>query len=441
MSSKVLRILGFLCIGAFLVINLVQPAVSAQSQGLVHIVPLTGEIDAALPFSIERAFNSAAQRGAEAIILEIDTYGGLVDASNRIKNKIYESPIPVYAYVKNAISGGAFVALACDAIYMHPGSALGAVEPVAGGETITDEKTLSVIDGQMRAMAERHGRDPDIASSMVRKDIAIPNIIDEGRLLTLTATKAQEVGYAEGIVNSYSDIPALVGINATEYVVYSEAWAVQLARFITSSTVASILLTIGMAALAIEIFTAGFGVAGSISLIAFTLFFAGHLIVGFAQWEYIAVFILGIILLMAEVFVSGFGFLGAAGLIFVAFSIILSAEDFTSGLMMLGISFLMSIVVIAISFRFLRKSKLWTRLVLSDSESKERGYVGPKDISALKGVVGIAVTPLRPSGTVHLKDGQRVDAITEGSYIAADTKVIVIGYSSGSVVVIPILEE
>lgn len=435
MAGKIRRSIGFLCIAAFLLINFLP--VVAGGQGLVYVVPLEGEIDGALPYSIDRAFSHANRSGAVAIILEIDTFGGLVDASDKIKTKIYDSPIPVYGYVKKAISGGAYVALACDGIYMHPGSTLGAVEPVAGGEPVEDEKTLSVIEGQMRTMAERQGRNPDIAAAMVRREIAIDDVIDSGRLLTLTAAKAKEVGYAEGIVTDYTEIPGLVGITATEYRIYNEAWAVRLARFITSAAFASILLTIGLAALAIEIFTAGFGVAGTISIIAFALYFTGHLIVGFAEWEYIAVFILGIILLMAEVFVSGFGFLGAAGLIFVAFSIILSAENFQTGLMTLGISFVMSIVVVALSFRFLRKSALWNRLVLNESETKDRGYVGPRDMSSLKGHTGIAITPLRPSGTVLLDDGQRVDAITEGSYIAAETKIVVTGISSGSVIVTP----
>jgi len=437
MASKVRKSIGFLCLTLFFALNFLSPSVGAQGQGLVYVVPLEGTIDSILPKSIERAFNIAADSGARIIILEINSFGGLVDASDDIKTLIFKSPVPVYAYVNKAISGGAYVALACERIYMHPGSTLGAVEPVLAGEAVTDEKTLSVIEGQMRTMAERQGRNPQIASAMVRKEIAIPDVIDSGKLLTLTASMAESVGYTEGIVDGYTSIPALAGINSPEYVVYSEAWAFRFARFLSDPIIGAILLAIGLAAMAIEIFTAGFGIAGTISIIAFVLFFGGNLIAGFAQWEYIAVFILGIILLMTEAFVTGFGLLGATGLTFVAFSIILSAETIKQGLVTLGISLVLAIVFIAIAFRFLRKSPLWNRLILSDSESKERGYVGPKDLSELLGSNGIAVTPLRPSGTITLANGLRVDAITDGSYIAADTEVTIVGFSSGSVVVNP----
>lgn len=430
--------LGVACLILYAIITILGQPAAAQSGGLVYVVPLEGEIDRALPLSMKIAFNDAIEQNAELIILEIDSYGGWVDASDDIKTTIGNSSIPVYAFVKKAISGGAFVALACERIYMQPGSALGAVEPVAGGETVTDEKTLSVIEGQMRAMAESQERDPQIASAMVRRDIAIPGIIERDRLLTLTATKALEVGYAEGIVASYSEIPALAGIGNPNYEVYTQPWAVSFARFLSSTGVSAILLAVGLAALVIEIFTAGFGVAGVISLVAFTLYFGSNIFIGVAQWEYIALFILGIILLISEAFVSGFGLLGGAGLICVAFSIVLSAETITQGFFTLGLSILLAIIITAIAFRFLRKSSLWNRLILSESETKERGYVGPLEMKELMGSEGVSITPLRPSGTVLLSNGKRVDALTDGGYISAETQVVVTGVSSGSVIVSPI---
>lgn len=435
MASKITKIIGILCLAIFFAINAIPAA--AQGEGTVYVVPLSGEIDGALAYSMKRAIDIAGDNNAKLIIIEIDTFGGWVDASDDIKKAIFGSSVPVYAYVKKAISGGAYVALACDRIYMHPGATLGATEPVAGGEAVTDEKSLSVIDGQMRAMAERQGRDPQIASAMVRKEITIPGVIEQGKLLTLTANKAKEVGYAEGIVNSYTEIPALAGISSPEFVIYSEPLAVRLVNILNQPLVGALLLAIGLAAMAIEVFTAGFGVAGVISLIAFTLFFGSNILVGAAQWQYIAVFVLGIILLLAEAFVSGFGIMGAAGLICVAFSIILSAETFTEGILTLGLALLLAIIIVAIAFRFLRKSSLWNRLILNESETKERGYVGPLEMSQLLGSEGRAITPLRPSGTVLLGNGQRVDALTDGGYIASETEVVVTGISSSSVIVSP----
>lgn len=428
---------GFICLAIFLALSLYSLPAAAEGQGIVYVVPLEGDIDATMPFTIQQAFSAAEDSGADLIILEIDTFGGLVDASEKIKTHIYAAPVPVYAYVKKAISGGAYVALACERIYMQPGSTLGAVEPVSAYGPITDEKTLSVIEGQMRTMAERQGRDPQIAAAMVRKELEIPDVVERGKLLTLTANEAKKVGYAEGIVDSYSDIPPLAGISSPQFIEYTESWAVRFVSFLRNPVVGALLIGIGLAALAVEIFTAGFSGAGLIALAAFALFFGGNIILGVAQWEYIALFVVGLALIVAEAFVPGFGVMGISGIICLALSIILSAQSFTQGLLTLGMALLFSIVLLAIAFRFLRKSKLWNKIILSDSETKERGYVGPKDLSPLLGNEGVAVTPLRPSGTVRLANGQRVDAITEGGYIAVNTEVVITGTSSGSVVVAP----
>lgn len=408
--------------------------VQAASDDLAFVIPVNGEITSQMAASIRLAFADAARAKAKLIILEIDTFGGFVDASDQIKTIVYDSGIPVYAYVKKAISGGTYAALACNAIYMHPGATLGAVEPVADGKPVTDEKVLSVIEGQLRAMAENRGRDPAIASAMVRKEIGIPNIVQEGKLLTLTAKKAIEVGYAEGIVSGYEEIPKLAGVNVSSFKLYTESWSAGLARFLVNPYLAAVLLTIGLSAMIIEILTPGFGVPGALSIVAFALYFGGHLLTGFARSEYIILFVVGILLLGAEVFTVGFGFLGFAGLACIAASIVLSAANFTQGMMILGLAILLTVVVLLIAFRFLRKSRAWNKIVLQDTESKERGYVAPKDLRGYLGAEGVAVTPLRPSGAVQI-NGQNFDAITEGGYLAAGTAIAVIGVSSGSVVV------
>jgi membrane-bound serine protease (ClpP class) len=433
---KIISWVGMFCLILLLFAHTASP-VYAQAEGLVYHVPLRGEINSSVYHSLKHAFSLAARDGAELIILEIDTFGGYVHACDEIKNLIYDTQIPVYAYVKKAISGGAYVALACDRIYMLRGSTLGAAEPVAGGAPVTNEKDLSVIEGQMRTMAERQGRDPEVAAAMVRKDISIPDVIEKGKLLTLTAAKALEVGYTEGIVDGIGEIPRLAGISQPKLVEYSEPWGVRLARFLSNPLVGGLLLAIGLAALVIEVITAGFSGAGLVALLAFALFFGGNLLIGVAQWEHVAVFILGIILLIAEAFTAGFGLLGVAGLICIAASIVLSAATFLQGLLTLGLAIVLAVVIVAVAFRFLRKSVLWNRLILSHSETKEMGYVAPRVDGDLLGLEGTASTPLRPSGKVSLSNGQKVDAVSEGSYIEAGTEVVVTGFSSGSVVVTP----
>lgn len=432
------RKLRLMCILLLLMLSFGLMIASAGAEGRsVYVVTVQGEVDRHLPAFLERAFRAAERGGAEAVLLEISTPGGFVLSAFDIGDRINKTSIPVYAYVRSyALSAGAYIALACDGIYMHSGSVMGAVEPVSGDGSEVSEKTFSAVDAAMRAAAEKNKRDPEIASAMVRHEISIPGVVEAGKLLTLSANEAVALGYSEGIVNSRAEALAALGLGDSKLVMYEESLSDRFARFLTSPTFSPILLSIAFAALVIEVFTAGFGVAGFISIAAFALYFGGHMVAGFAQWEYIAVFILGIVLLLAEMFVSGFGFLGAAGLVFVAFSIVLSAETAAQGLATLGWSLLIAIALIAGSFPLLKRSTLWKRLVLDTTEAKDKGYVGPPDVSIYIGQTGFAVTPLRPSGTVEL-DGLRVDALTEGSYIAAETQVTVIGISSGSVIVKP----
>jgi membrane-bound serine protease (ClpP class) len=134
-------------------------------------------------------------------ILEMNTPGGFLDAAFEISTLIRAQNVPVYAYVRNqAYSAGAYLALSCDKLYMAPGSVIGAAEPrmIVGDAEEVDEKTLSAFTEAMEAVAERGGRDPKIAAAMVRRDISIEGVVEEGRFLTLSYSKAEEVGYNDG---------------------------------------------------------------------------------------------------------------------------------------------------------------------------------------------------------------------------------------------------
>ncbi|MTI95648.1 MAG: nodulation protein NfeD [Firmicutes bacterium] len=432
--SRKTRIIIYLAV--ILCVSLFLPAVGEAQEGSVQIVRLDGEVDNYLPTYLQRAFESAENAGAEAIILEITTPGGFVLAAFDIGDVIIQTGIPVYAYVRTyALSAGGYIALACDELYMNAGSTMGSIMPVTGEGAPADEKTFSAVEKAVRSAAERNGRDPEIASAMVRPEKQIDGIVGRGELLTLTSQEAYDLGYTEAIVNSRTEVLEEVGLAGRETIEYQPSRADGIARWLTGPLISPLLLSVAIAALFIELFTAGFGVAGSISVAAFALYFGGHLVAGFAHWEHIAVFLLGIVFLAAEIFIAGFGVLGIVGLVAVAFSIILSAETVEQGFKTLGWATLFAVVIIAVAFRFLRRSTLWQRLVLSSSESKEEGYVGPKDITSHIGMEGVTVTPLRPSGTVELSNGERIDAITQGSYIPRDTVIFVSGYSGAEVVV------
>ncbi|MFY9377285.1 MAG: nodulation protein NfeD, partial [Peptococcia bacterium] len=154
----------------------------------VYVIRVQDTIDQGLVKYIERSYQEAEKAGASMVILEIDTNGGLIDSAIEIRDIVWDSSVPTVALVSGrAISAGAFVTVACPQIAMVPGSTIGDAEARINGER-ADEKYLSAWRQEFAATAERNGRDPDIARAMVDRDLVLPGISEEGKLLTLTYT-------------------------------------------------------------------------------------------------------------------------------------------------------------------------------------------------------------------------------------------------------------
>jgi membrane-bound serine protease (ClpP class) len=400
----------------------VQPATDGE---IVYIVPLDGPVEAGLQRFLQRSFLEAEQAGATAIILELNTPGGRVDSASDIRDLIFDSPVPVYAYVRySAISAGAFLALAGQEFYMAPGSSIGAAELRSMTGEEVDEKEISYWEGQMKTVAERQGKDPQVAAAMVRQEIEIEGLVNDRTLLTLTAHQAEEIGFTDGIFNTRSELLVHLGYADATQVMVDQSPAERLARFITNPNVATILISIGMAALVIEIMTAGFGVAGSISILAFALFFGGHIFAGFAGQEVVILFVLGVVLLLIEAVIPNFGIFGLSGMAAIVTSIVLSVGDTGLGLRMVVIALFLTAIIIMASLRFLKRTGLWSQIVLQFSETIDQGYVGPANLSHLVGKDGITITSLRPSGTAEI-EGKRIDVVSEGGFVAQGATVTV----------------
>ena len=432
MAKKVLVLL--LSLACVLVPLFALPA-AAESKPLVYIVPVRGEIETGLYNFLKRSFAEAEENQADAIILEINTNGGFVNAAEKISTLIQNSPIPVYAYVRrSAISAGAFIALSCRALYMAPGSAIGAAEVIDLTGQEVSEKTVSSWEGKMRSVAEQQGKDPEIAAAMVRASINIPDLSKAGELLTLTTAEAEQIGFTDGVFASYEELLPALGLAGAQEIVAQEAWAERLARFVTRPYIAVLLVTIGLAALVIEVLTAGFGVAGVISILAFAFFFGGHIAACFAGKEVLFLFVIGIVLLLIEAIIPSFGIIGIGGIVAVVASIVLSAATTGQGLRILLSSIILTVLIVVIAYRFLRKSPLWSQIVLQYAETKERGYVGVSDYSHLVGKVGSTLTALRPAGVAEF-DGERFDVVSEGAFIKKAEKVKVIKVEGSRIVV------
>ena len=226
----------FLCIGASSL-----SALSGQGAPKVLQIPVVGTIEMGLAPFIERSIEEAESSNVEALILDIDTPGGRVDAAERIVDAVSDSKVPVFAFVnRRAFSAGALISLATERIYMRPGAVMGAVTPVDGSGTKASEKIVSAMRSEMRALAEARDLDPEIAEAMVDESLAIPNVIEEGKLLTLTVEEAVDLNYAVEVEDMMALLQEL-GLEEAEVVMAEINWAENLVRFFSNPIVAPFL--------------------------------------------------------------------------------------------------------------------------------------------------------------------------------------------------------
>ncbi len=408
---------------------------TSQDESTVYRVPVTGEIELGLAPYIQRAVKEATETGAVALILDIDTPGGRVDAAEIISDALTDSEVPVYSLInRRAYSAGALIALSTSRIYMRPASVIGAATPVDGTGTKAPEKIVSAMRSQMRTLAEANGLEPEVAAAMVDEDIEIDGVVESGKLLTLTTEEAIEIGYAEAI----EDLDALLvelGHEGAMVVTPELNWAERLVRFFSSSVVSPFLLSLGFLGLLIEIRTPTFGLAGTMGLISLGLFFGSNMIVGLAGLEDVLIVGAGLALLGIEAFVvPGFGIFGVAGVVAILTGLYMSLlgniptmPDFTRAAWVLASSMLLLIGSAWALIRTLPSSSRLTEsgIFLLAKTASAIGYESAEVRSDLVGKHGTAITDLRPAGTALVGD-ERIDVVSESEWISAGTPVKVL---------------
>ncbi len=407
----------------------------SQGPGPVYLVPVTGTIELGIAPFIERSLEEAAAAGAAAVILDLDTPGGRVDAAERISDAVRDSEVPVYAFVnRRAFSAGALIALSTQRVYMRPGSVMGAATPVDGSGTKAPEKIVSAMRSEMRALAEARGLDPAVAEAMVDEDVAIEGVVEKGKLLTLTTEEAVRLGYAAEV----EDLDGLLGTldqRSAPVVSMSVNWAERMVRFFSNPIVAPFLLSLGFLGLIVEIKSPGFGIAGVAGLIALTLFFGSHLIVGLAGLEDILVFGAGLILLGVEFFIiPGFGLFGVLGGVAVLGGVFMAllgglptTPDFTRAGMVLTTSILIVLISAWVILRSLPGNSRLARsgVFLLTRTDRDVGFESAPHRTDLVGREGKAITDLRPSGTGLFGD-ERVDVVSEAEWIPSGSVIRVV---------------
>jgi membrane-bound serine protease (ClpP class) len=453
-----LSVLVLVAIVAFVSHSALAQTNSAHS-GAVYVVPITGTIDLGLAPYLSRVLDQAEAEGAAAVLLQIDTPGGRLDAVLQMRDALLGSGVPTIAFVdRTAFSAGALIAIACEEIYMTPGAVMGAATPVDGatGETAT-EKIVSAVRTTFKATAEARGRDPLVAEAMVDPAVTIDGLVTRGELLTLTTIEATDWGYNDGVAANRTEILAAAGLANAPVIETEPSLAERLVRFITDPVVSSLLITAGVLILIADLFVEGFGIGGVAGLGLLALFFWGHFLAGLTGWEDLALVILGLVLIAVEIIiVPGFGvpgLLGMAALLGGLFLAMLGREIQTpEGIEQAGVTILASFIGIVLGLiaivGFLSRGRRLGRLVLESTvggvevasapatagwlgwfgssanlpRGSQQHVLGGKHAEPVGDLVagratGVALTDLRPSGIARI-DGQRVDVVTEGDHIS-----------------------
>lgn len=407
---------------------------SAASYQKAFWIPVDNTIERGLESFLKRAFLEAEQQQADLVILDIDTPGGEVNAAGEIGQLIRQAPMHVVAYIDNqAFSAGTYIALNANEIVMTPGSSMGAATPIDMAGNAADIKVISAWSKQMQSAAALNHRNEDVARAMVEIDTEFPGLKPKGTVLSLDAQTAKKVGYADRVVTGKEELLSQLGVGADAIQNIDPTAGERVARWVTSPVVMSLLLVIGLVGIVVELFAPGFGVAGTISLVSFGLYFFGHFVAGFANWLHIALFVIGIFLMIMEIFLPG-GIVGALGFVSIVTGLVMASYDTQQGLASLGIAVIVTVIVAVLLVKRFGVKGLFNKFILGETQRNEEGYVAPKDQRDLLQKEGIALTPLRPAGMVKV-DGKRVDAVSVGGFIAAGTPVVVIQVEGTRVVV------
>ncbi|WP_262245599.1 NfeD family protein [Parapedobacter soli] len=420
------------------VICLILFAFTAQGQHIYRF-DLKEDIGPSAWRLVKNAYAKAEGDKVDLMLIEMNTFGGMVNFADSIRSRILDSPLETVVLINhNAASAGALISLAADRIYMSKGSSIGAASVVDQSGQLLPEKHQSYMRGLMRATAEAKGRDPKIAEAFVDGDVDLPSIKPAGKILTLTSTEAVDIGLAEAETSSVAEVLVAEGVDAPDITVHQVTTIDRIVSFLINPAVSGILILLIIGGIYFEMQTPGIGFALVVAIIAAALFFAPLYIQGLADnWE-IALFFVGIVLILLELFViPGFGVAGILGIVCLvcglAFSMVVNdyfdfsiAEPgmlFNSFLLVIA-SMVVATIVMVIFGKSLLNTRAFKRLVLQDEQRSAEGYTSSKVNLELVDKEGVAKTVLRPSGKVEI-EGKWYDAVALDGFIDIGEEVYV----------------
>lgn len=420
-------------------------AFAKDSSLLIYRIRLDQDIDKSSQRLVSLGLEKGIDAGADYFLLDLDTYGGAVDAADSIRSAILNCPKPVVAYVNmQAASAGALISIACDSIYMKTGSSIGAATVVDQSGKVMPEKYQSFMRGMMRSTAQASGRDPKIAESMT----------DTANVLTLTPSEAMEVGYCEGVAETYQEVAAIIS-GGQEFVIRDMSedmtWLDKLIQLLLNPLLQSIFMMMIVGGIFVEIRTPGIGLPLLTAVIGALLYFAPAYLGNLASYWEIILFVVGLLLVGLEIFViPGFGVAGISGIVLVVLSLAFAMIDnadligFDGSLNLEPIVRPVGLVIISATaaifgsvwlVRKLFDTRSFDHVALREEMKASEGYVGvPYGLETLIGQEVVVLSELRPSGKVQAADGSIYEAVMkDGGYVQKGNPLRVVSAEQGRI--------
>lgn len=432
---------------------LISPGVSAQKR--IYYFKIDDNISKPSQRLTEKAVREAEDGGFDFLFLELNTFGGELDAADKIRTALLNTKVPTMVFINNnAASAGALISISCDSIYMRPGASIGAASVVNQSGEIMPDKYQSYMRSMMRTTAEHNDRDPDIAQAMVDPDVEVRGISEKGKVLTFTSEEAVKNRFCEAVVETREEALAHAGIENPQIVEQELSFIEKIINFLVHPAVSGILIMCIVGGIYFELQAPGLGVPSIVALAAALLYFAPHYLEGLAaHWE-ILVFIAGIVLLMLEFFVvPGFGVTGISGIVLIVLSLVLTLvynvgfkftfdPDFNAAA---HISKMSVLVLLSMLSGFFLSLWLGKKLIMAETRfgslalrtklESDSGF-SAQDLSCNRyvGMEGVAQTVMRPSGKIEV-DGDVLDATAEHGYMEIGDKVVVTKFENAQLFV------
>ena len=440
------------------VIVFLSIVVSVIYSDVIYRVPIKGVIDLGLPPYIKRVIKEAEDSKVKAIVFEINTFGGRVDAATQIKDAILSSKVQTIGFInRRAISAGALISLSCEKIYMTGGGLIGAATAVDMSGKKGSEKVISFMREEMASTAEQRGRNKKIARGMVDEELSFTHLVlnqdsilvndiegrKEGKLISLTTDQALKYQMADGVAENMESVLDSLGYEDFQIIEKGENWSEDIVRFLTNPVVASLLTTFGFLGILFELQSPGWGIPGFVGLTCLILSLSASYIAQLATMSDLLFVFAGIGMVLLEILViPGFGIIGIGGFGLMMYGLyLLLLPDIPVGDEIVGqamdgffIGIVGGIIGIVLLIKLMIKTKFWKQLTSPGLQKKADGFSNSFGWESFKGKEGIADTNLHPSGWIQLED-ERIFVVSEGDFIEKGEKITVLSVDGNRVVV------